>query len=233
MAGTSIGAIVGGGYAAGLLDRVEDVALSLGLRGVLRLGQMGFGKGAVVGSDRIAAMLTEHFGDRLIEDLPIPYAAVSADLYSGDMHIHQSGSLVEAMRASSAIPALFPAVPLEDKLLLDGGIVEPVPVSACRALGADQIIAVNLQDDYPGALERVGITREKNPSLFKVGRAAIIAGLRTVSRQSLAASKPDVVIAPRAGHFEPSDFTKAQELISIGVSAALEQADQLKALKRG
>ena len=233
VAGTSIGSIVGGGYAAGLLVDVEEVASSFNLWNMLSLSELGFGKGAMIGSGKIADALEKHFGHRLIEDLPIPYAAVSADLYTAERYVHLTGSLVAAMRASSAIPAVFPAVPTRSRLLVDGGLVDPIPVEACRALGASKIIAVNLQDDYPGALGRIGIDPEgqgKGPNAFKVGRAALVGGFKTIARKSLTLSQPDVELAPRVGHLDPGDFTNAEELIKIGEDCVDQHSSIIHAL---
>lgn len=230
VAGTSIGAIVGGGFAAGRLDHVADVAKGMTFKNMLKLGQMGFGMGAMVGTKKIDAELRRHFGDMLIEDLNIPFAAVSSDLYTGKIHIDDKGELVEAMKASSAIPGLFPGIAKGDKLLVDGAIVEPVPVTACRALGVKSVIAVNLQDDYGGASSRYQLDHGRRPGVWKSARAAISISFKTIARQSLNSSQPELELCPAVGFCDPADFTRADELIEVGREAAFNRRDDIAKL---
>lgn len=230
IAGTSIGAIVGGGVAAGALDRVEEVARSLTLKDMLSLGAFSFKRGAIIGTGKILDEFKRVIGDWRIEDLPLPYAAVSTDLYTAEPFVHDKGDLITAMQASSALPALFPPVEFGDKLLIDGGAVEQVPVGACKALGASHVIAVSLQNDYAGALKRAGLVPGEPASAIQIGKAAVLAGIKSVAQLSMTTTQPDIVLSPKVGGFDPSDFTKADELIAVGRQSVMDARADLEAL---
>ncbi|PCI61516.1 MAG: Patatin [Kordiimonadales bacterium] len=224
VAGTSIGAIVGACVAGDMLDELEDLARDVTMREVLSLSQFGFTKGSLMGADKIERKLREYFGTLGIEDLRKPFAAVAADLYSGEAIVLDEGDVVTALRASSAIPGVLPPVRTNHLYLVDGGIVDPVPVQVARDLGADVIIAVDLQGDYPARAKRLGFDPlMKKPSMaaLKSARAGWSLALMALSQAKLAADKPDIVITPRIGHIDMANFTQAEELIALGHNAAL------------
>ncbi|GJE17992.1 patatin-like phospholipase family protein [Methylobacterium marchantiae] len=146
VAGCSIGAVVGGCYAAGKLDLLKDFALSLTKRRVMGLLDLRLGSGLIAG-DRLKRRLEGDLGTRRVENLPIRFASVATDLGSGDEVWLTRGSLVEAIRASYALPGLFPPVRLDGRLMMDGTLVNPVPVKLARGLGAELVICVNLNGD--------------------------------------------------------------------------------------
>ncbi len=145
--GASIGALVGAAYAAGELERFADWVLSLGMREVF--GFMDFKlSGGMLKGEKLIAFWRSHFADFDIENSPLPFAAVATDLHSGAEVWLREGSIAEAVRASIALPGLFTPVQRSDgRLLVDGGIVNPVPTSLARAMGADIVIAVDLNAD--------------------------------------------------------------------------------------
>ncbi|HVC11809.1 MAG TPA: patatin-like phospholipase family protein, partial [Burkholderiales bacterium] len=147
--GTSIGALVGAAYAAGELDRFEQWVLGMGFKDVLALMDVRLGGGMLKG-ERLMEFLRRNFVDRPIEELPMPFAAVATALQTGAEVWLRSGSTVEAVRASIALPALFTPVVQEGRILVDGGLVNPVPVSLARAMGAEIVIAVDLSSDIVG-----------------------------------------------------------------------------------
>lgn len=225
VSGTSIGAIVGACIAGDQVDELEEIARDITLREMLSMGEFGFTKGSLLGSGKIEARLRDHFGNRTIEQLPKPFAAIAADLYGGTRVVLDRGDVVTAVRASSAIPGMLPAVATNNLFLVDGGIVDPVPVTAARDLGADFIVAVDLQGDYVGRARRLGFDPvQKRPAMavMKSARAGWSLALRTLSQANLAADKPDVIIMPRIGHIDMADFTKAEELINLGKKAAYD-----------
>jgi len=153
VAGCSIGAVVGGCYAAGQLGLLKAFALSLTRRSVMGLLDLRLRSGLIAG-DRLKRRLEHDLADRRIEGLPIRFASVATDLDSGEEVWLTRGSLVEALRASYALPGIFPPVRCGGRLLLDGTLVNPVPVTIARALGADLVICVNLNGDpRPGVRE--------------------------------------------------------------------------------
>lgn len=144
--GTSIGSLVGAAYAAGELDRFEHWIRSLGVRDVVSLMDFRMNGGMLKG-ERLVAFFQRHFLDRPIEDLALPFAAIAADLHTGQEVWLREGSATAAVRASIALPGLFSPVWRQGRLLVDGGLVNPVPVSLARAMGADIVIAVDLNTD--------------------------------------------------------------------------------------
>lgn len=145
--GTSIGAVVGGCYAAGELDAVERFALELTRRKVLGYLDLNFGGAGLISGQRLCGLLDSHLHDLAIEDLPRRYVAVATEIGTGHEIWLSRGHLVEAMRASYALPGIFRPVNINGRWLFDGALVNPIPVSVCRALGARYVIAVNLNAD--------------------------------------------------------------------------------------
>ena len=147
VAGTSIGAVVGGCYVAGHLDALEDFARELTRRRVF--GYLDFnlaGTGLITGQ-RLCERLDKHLGNRNIEDLDRKFVAVATEIGSGHEVWLSRGRLVDAVRASYALPGIFRPVKIDNRWLFDGALVNPIPVSVCRALGARYVIAVNLNFD--------------------------------------------------------------------------------------
>jgi NTE family protein len=145
--GTSIGALVGGCYANGQLDDLEGWARSLTLRRIIGYLDVRIGGSGLIGGGRLAKRLTEAIGATSIEDLPVRFAAIATEVGTGHEIWLTRGSLSLAMRASYALPGVFPPVRLGGRWLVDGALVNPVPVSAARAFGARVVIAVNLDAD--------------------------------------------------------------------------------------
>lgn len=152
IAGTSIGALVGGIYLAGKLDVLENWALALNRRRMMSYMDIRWGGSGLMRGDRLARVLNHYVGDTQIEDLPRKYAAVACDLRTGYEVWLQKGSLVNAVRASYALPGAFDPVKIDGRYMIDGALVNPVPVSACRALGAHMVIAVSLNGDAFGPI---------------------------------------------------------------------------------
>jgi NTE family protein len=148
--GTSIGAVVGACYAGDKLDALETWARGLTTRGVLGYLDVSLGGSGLIGGNRLAERLEGTFGDAQIEDLPRRYACIATELGSGHEIWLTHGRVVDAARASYALPGLFTPVRLGGRWLVDGALVNPVPVSAARALGARLVIAVNLNSDMLG-----------------------------------------------------------------------------------
>lgn len=150
--GTSIGALVGASYVSGRLDRLEEWACSLTRLETARFFEINASLNGFVNSQRLRRFLNETVAsdDDVIESFAKDYSAISTDLETGREVWLTKGSLLQAVWASIALPGLFPAIKNERKWLVDGGLVNPVPVSVCRALGADIVIAVNLNDGIVG-----------------------------------------------------------------------------------
>jgi NTE family protein len=145
--GTSIGAVIGGAYAAGHLDKLEEWARSLQPRNIFGYLDIRLNGSGLIGGTKLAAELETSIGQTLIEDLPIKYATVATEVRTGHEIWLTHGRMVDAMRASYALPGIFSPVLVGDRWLVDGALVNPVPVSAARAFGAEIVIAANVSSD--------------------------------------------------------------------------------------
>ena len=145
--GTSIGAVVGGAFAAGHLDTLEEWARSLQIRSVLGYLDIRLNGSGLIGGEKLAAQLEASLGRTTIEELSMKVATVATEVRTGHEIWLTHGRLVDAMRASYALPGIFAPVLVGDRWLVDGALVNPVPVSAARALGAEIVIAANLSSD--------------------------------------------------------------------------------------
>lgn len=145
--GTSIGAVVGGAYAAGHLDTLEEWARSLQPRNILGYVDIRLNGSGLIGGEKLATRLEAAIGPTLIEDLPLKFATVATEVRTGHEIWLTHGRMVDAMRASYALPGLFSPVLIGNRWLVDGALVNPVPVSAARAMGAEIVIAANLSSD--------------------------------------------------------------------------------------
>ncbi len=150
VAGTSIGSVVGGCYLAGKLDELEEWARSLNRLKVLSYLDFRVKSAGLIGGKRLEAMLSKHFVDMDMEELPIPFITVAADLLTGHEVWIRKGPVINAMRASFALPGVFPPVERNHRLLVDGALINPVPVSITQALGARMTIGVDLHADIIG-----------------------------------------------------------------------------------
>ncbi|MFT5839770.1 MAG: NTE family protein [Flavobacteriales bacterium] len=148
VSGCSIGSYVGATYASDKLPALAEWVESLTEWQVFALMGVGFHKGGLVSGQRVFKALQDNFSFETFEELHKPFAAVATDLYSGREVNFISGSVIEAVKASCAIPGLFPPLLFNNRWLVDGGVVNPVPVNMCRMLGADIVIAVNLSADF-------------------------------------------------------------------------------------
>jgi NTE family protein len=145
--GTSVGALVGAAHLTNQLDALQRYAQGFGMLGVFKLLDITLSRGGLVSVEKAYEAFRNASTDIPIEQLPIPFAAVATDLATGKEVWLREGHLLDVVRASAAIPGLFPAVPFQGMWLADGALVNPVPVSLTRALGAEIVIAVNLNGD--------------------------------------------------------------------------------------
>ena len=195
--GTSIGAVVGGCYAAGQLDVIEEWARGLTERGILGYLDISLSGGGLIGGGKLAARLEETLGDTPIEELPIRFAAIATEVGTGHEIWLTRGRLVDAMRASYALPGIFPPVALGGRWLVDGALVNPVPVSAARVFGARLVIAVNLNTDILGRSMIMAGDRRRAPRRRRISRRRAARLARHVRRRACA--QAPVRRRPRAG----------------------------------
>ncbi len=197
--GTSIGAVVGGCYAAKQLDPFEEWARKLTFRGVLGYLDINLTGSGIIRGTHLATRLDQALGDMTIDELPLRFAAIATEINTGHEIWLTRGRLTDALRASYALPGIFPPVRIGGRWLVDGALVNPVPVSAARALGARLVIAVNLNSDLFGR----GVTisshgpnadDEEQHEIAKktVGLRGIFGPEHSLRRQFLNTGKPGI-----------------------------------------
>ena len=147
VAGTSIGALVGAVYASGDIDSLEEVVLKFDWKRIAHFFDVVFPKSGLIDGNKVADFVRAHVKEINIEDLPLPFSAVSTNLTTGREVILSKGDIIEAVRASISVPGIFTPVKKDGIILVDGGLVNPVPVSVVRKMGADFVIAIDLNHD--------------------------------------------------------------------------------------
>jgi NTE family protein len=177
--GTSIGALVGAAYVGGELDRLEAWVRSLRLQTVMSFLDFSLGGGLIKG-DKLIAFFRSHFVDRDIGELARPFGAVATDLRRGREVWLREGRVTDAVRASIALPGLFTPALHDGSWLVDGGLVNPVPVSLCRAMGADLVIAVDLNADLLGRHLKPGAAQAaRSPAETETPSDTVMARIQT------------------------------------------------------
>ncbi|MBI1206527.1 MAG: lysophospholipase [Azospirillum sp.] len=155
IAGSSVGALVGGFYLAGHLQTLEDWARQLNKLKIVGYLDLRLASGGLIAGTKLINEMRRHLGDLRIEDLAIPFVAIATDLATGHEVWLREGSVVDSLRASFSLPGVFPPMMVDGRYLIDGALVDPVPVSACRSMGAEMVIAVNLAGDLIGKSRRI------------------------------------------------------------------------------
>ena len=171
--GASVGALVAAACAAGTLGPLEAWVCTLTQRDVWRLVDTTFRGGGVMTGNRLMAAVAQCVTDPTIESLPVSFGAVATDLYTGEEVWLREGSLISAVRASSGLPGLFAPTWYQERWLIDGGVVNPLPVSLCRALGAEVVIAVDLSRSMSRAGMRAQRQAEPDSPLTVEGAAVL------------------------------------------------------------
>ena len=147
IAGTSIGALVGAIHAAGKLGKLEATFLEFDWKRTASFFDVVLPKSGLLDGEKVSELVREHVHADVIEKLPIPFAALATDIDSGEEIVIRSGDLIDAVRASISVPGIFTPVRSNGHILVDGGLTNPVPASAVRAMGADIVIAVDLNHE--------------------------------------------------------------------------------------
>jgi len=222
IAGTSIGAIVGAFYAAGKdISQIERAVMSLNRRQMMSLADLTIPTRGFIKGKKITGWLRSVIGDIDFEGLKIPFACVATDINTCREVVIQQGSVVEAVRASVSMPVIFTPAKWQGQYLVDGALVNPVPVRILREMGADLVIAVNVVPyigDRVQKAEAKNLKSPKEPNILSVlirmiyimGYQAALAGLR----------EADIVVAPSVAHIRPDSFNRARECIIQGERAA-------------
>jgi len=220
IAGTSAGSIVGAAIASGL--SIEEI-IEMGRKMTwFRMSKFSYSPKGFLSNAAMGKLLRQTFPVDKFEDLPIPYAAVTCDLQTGDaVVLKDKGDVIDAVRASCAIPGIFTPVEIDGKRLFDGGVVANVPTKAVRGLGAEIVIAVDVLAS--------GATYWGTPSTFLgIFFQSTMMLLRAASKAHH--YRADVVIVPKIAHLRPDEIGKIDEFIKLGEEAALEKIDEIKNL---
>jgi NTE family protein len=225
IAGTSAGAAIGALYAQGKpASQIKEVALNAGWRQLVSLVDLALPRSGFIKGTRIKNLLKSIIGDIEFSDLKIPMACVATDIGSGEEVVINNGSVLEGVRASISVPVIFTAVKWQDRYLVDGGLVNPVPVSTVREMGADFIIAVNVIPDIGDRTQRT--QGFKQPNIFNVMLQSIYIASYSAVRSSLEGA--DIVIEPQLKHIGYVDFHRVRDCILQGELAAQELIHQIK-----
>jgi NTE family protein len=229
--GTSIGALVGAAYAGGELDGLEKWVTGLAWTTVVRLMDLTW-KGGLIRGQRLFNLFRATFEDRDIAELSVPFGAIATELSTGREIWLRHGKLLDVVRASIATPGLFTPVVHNGTILVDGGLVNPVPVSMCRALGAEVVIAVDLSWGKLGPYRRRGredeVEEETVPSIFEVFNTALDIVEMRVARSRLSGEPADVLITPLLPDFGTMEYHRAKEAIEEGRKAVERMAPILE-----
>ncbi|MCG6169369.1 patatin-like phospholipase RssA [Leptospira sanjuanensis] len=251
--GTSIGSLVGAFYAADKLDRLEEWVQTLEWKDILGFMDISFG-GGILGGRKLFDFFEKEFKDLKFDHLTKKFGAIATDIDNGSEIWLREGSVPEAVRASISLPGIFSPVKREDRWLVDGGLVNPVPVSLCKAMGAEFVIAVDLNQDLldrkeeadesvakesnrksflshfwgKDLEENLGKEKDEKPGMIEVMSKSINVMQIRITRSRMAGDPPDVTIAPRLRNIGLMEFHRAQECIEEGKRAAELLAGFLK-----
>ena len=241
IAGCSIGAFVGAAYANDELDMLETWVDSLTWQNVVKLLDPSWASGLIKG-EKLISYFRNHFLNSDFSELKIPFACVATDLGNGREVWLKEGSLADAVRASIAMPGLFTPAEYKGRLLVDGALVNPVPVSLCRYMGADIVIAVDLAADFAGRAMRreevvtdspngrgwlqrlrgkLGLSSDGKalPSMMSVMSSSINIMQVRIARSRLAGEPADVLLTPLLSDMGLMDYHRGREAIDAGRSA--------------
>jgi NTE family protein len=249
ISGTSMGALVGGAYALGKMEELKQWLFTLDKMKIFNLADFTFSKQGLIKGDKIFNKLKEFITDANIEDLKIYYAAIAADIINKKEVVFTKGSIYDAIRASIAIPTVLTPVKTENGLLVDGGVINNLPMSHAKRIPNDILIAVNVNADIPvynlslskkekdakQSLYRKKINdfynhlRKDNPSnhneklgYFDVINKTISLMSYRVTQMTLEFYSPDILIKVSRDSCSMYDFYKAEEMVKIGHHAAIE-----------
>ncbi|WP_343314246.1 patatin family protein [Brucella sp. BE17] len=245
IAGTSIGALVGGCYLAGKLDELEEFARGLTRRRMFNLLDLTFRGSGLFGGMKLDGRLREHLDGLRIDELSRPFVAVCTELHTGHEIWLSTGPLVDAMRASYALPGVFEPVRWDGRVLVDGALVNPVPVSVCRAYEQRLVLAVNLHYDQYGraAVIKHAQARQEGLPVAVRGEKEARLGITGVmmeafniiqdriSRARMAGDPPDMSLMPVVGQVGLADFHRASEAIEAGYAETIKRLEDIKRLQ--
>jgi NTE family protein len=226
IAGTSAGAAFGALYAQGKdVDIIKGLALNLTRKHLTSLADLALPKSGFIQGRKIRDLMESVMGNDIgFADLKIPFACVATDITTGEEVIISQGSVLEAVRASISIPAIFTVVKWDNRYLVDGGLVNPVPVSVLKGMGADLIIAVNVMPDVRSRARPVKEVKE--PHIINIIMQSFYIASYTLVMSSL--ENADIVIEPMMKDVSFGNFRQAKEYVSQGALATRALIPEIK-----
>ena len=224
IAGTSMGALVGGWYAAHRnVQSLERIFLEIDEDEILSVRKVAKKKDGILFSDKLVIKdLDDGFYGRQIEDLAIPFKAIATDVVSGSEVILDKGDLYEAINASIALPIVFKPVRIDGKILMDGGFVNPVPADIVREMGADYVIAVDVSSKWLN-IENETVKPYKIHTLVSNAFSALE---YQIAQRIL--KEADIIIRPAVLGYDWRDFYKAKEIIGKGADEIRENIEEIQ-----
>ncbi|AMO56875.1 hypothetical protein GZ77_02015 [Endozoicomonas montiporae] len=254
ISGASMGALIGGVWAAGKLDEYCEWAEKLAYLDMIRLLDVSLLDPGMIKGDKLFDRIRQIVGDRRIEDLPVPYTAVAVSLTARKEVWFQRGDLITAIRASCAIPSLFKPVKMHDQLLVDGAVLNPLPLAPAGAALADLVIAVNVlgepepdfdrqetPDEEEGALFTGLLNRwvpkqknekkrlEKSMGLLDVSNQSMELMQQSLTRYKMAGYVPDILVTVPKNICQFYEFHRFKEVVVTGQERAAAALDEWEA----
>jgi NTE family protein len=256
ISGCSIGSLIGGVYAAGKLDKLETWMRAISKTDILSLLDVSWGSSGIFKGEKIINTLINILGDTQIEDLPVPFTAVASDIVAGKEVWINSGSLFNAIRASISLPLFFTPFNYNGTKLIDGGVLNPVPIAPTFNDDSDLIIAVSLggevvnsnssskqvfkkteksisfQQSFKKFLQPFqkenSKVKSENLGMYDVADKAFDAMQSTIARQKIAAYPPDILVEIARNACGTLEFNQAAEMITLGYNTAQTAFDKTK-----
>jgi len=225
VAGTSAGAAIGALYAQGKrISEIKKLTLGIGWKQLFSLVDLTLSKTGFIEGRKIIELLRSNIGDIEFKDLKLPLACIATDIMTGEEVVIDQGRVVEGVRASISLPLIFTPAKWKGKYLIDGGLVNPVPVSVVKRMGADFVIAVNPVPNFRARFQQ----RENRtvPNMFGILIQSMYIGTYSLIGTNLEAA--DVIIEPYLVHIGFGDFHRAEECISLGKKAAKHSIASIK-----
>ena len=248
IAGCSMGAMVGAACAAGRIEELETWALSLDWKGVVGLLDLGL-RGGLIKGERLLNLFHGQFVECQFSELALPFAAVATDLATGKELWLREGKVSDAVRASCTVPGLFQPVWRDGRYVVDGSVVNPIPVSLCRAMGAEVVIAVDLGSHMNRRFPRDGQEPSKAgsprrrlfnvlgpskrpgvppPSIVDTLLGAIDVMQERIAQARLVSEPPDVLLTPRLGELGTFEYHRAALAIAEGRAAVAQNLPAIR-----
>ena len=247
--GTSIGSLIGAVYATGKILDFEKFVLGISLKTMISYIDLSFPINGLLSGKKIFRLFSDYFEEKQISSLKIQYKCIATNILSGEEVIIDKGKISSAIRSSVSIPGIFSPSKYKGKYLVDGGLSNPLPIDVIKEMGADVVIAVNLNkyicdnkknttnknsdDEILSILEKKyykRLIRSKTPNIFNVIDNTIHIIEKKITEINLEKHKPDILIEPELGSFKITDFDKGEEAINEGYSKTLKIIPELKKL---